>query len=89
MTEEVKPKARKARAVLPPNLYSGAYLLAQLLAVPKNNFILITVTEDGTRIYKYGGKFYTVPRFEQKPVNGYNWELIGRSRSRDMYVAIS
>lgn len=86
--ETEKPKARKGRVYLPPNLYSGAFLLSLQLMKHKSEFIPTEATSsERIKVYCNGGKFYTVPRADHPPASGYNWQLLGRLRGRDMYVA--
>lgn len=87
MTTAILP-ARRGRIVLPPNLYSGAFLLAKHFSVPRNSFLRI----DGggafdERVYQRDGKYYTVPKVDELPVEWYNWRPLVRLHGRNMYVA--
>lgn len=76
------------RDSLPPNLYSGAYLLGQHFMLGRENFMPVAMTNTNrVKVYTWRGKFYTVPQVNASPEPGYNWEHIGRKRSRDLYEA--
>lgn len=82
------PPAAMPRDTLPPNLYAGAYLLGQHFMIGRQHFTPVATTgTNRVKIYTYKGKFYTVPQVDATPEPGYNWEHIGRKRSRDLYQA--
>ena len=90
-TEEIevtRPPARKARATLPPNLYSGSVILAEHFGVERARF---KPTDDTkallTKVYTYKGQFYTVPRVDHEPEPGYRWRFVAIRRTRNIFVA--
>lgn len=83
-------KARKGRESLPPNLYSGAFLLGRYFTMERKKFVPTEDTKnERVKIYTNGKKFYTVPPVGHEPLPGYNWHNVGRLHSRDIYVASS
>lgn len=75
------------RETLPPNMYSGAFLLSQFLTMSRGDFKLHSIVDGTTRIYTYSGRYYAVPFQRKEPPAGYKWRIIGRAKGRDMYMA--
>lgn len=87
--EKNKYPAKRGRAALPPNMYSGAYLISNLLSCPRPHVTLHKKMEDGLRIYQYKGTIYVAAWQDKEPpeIESYRWEQVGRLRQRDIFKA--
>jgi len=87
MEAVIKTKAKKGRTYLPPNLYSGAFLLGRHFGMDKASFVLFKEPACyPQKLYIRNGKIYTVPFVNEAPPKGYNWLSIGRLHGREMFV---
>lgn len=82
------PPMAMPRESLPPNMYSGAYIIGQHFCTSRYEVELLPESKgERVKIYRFRGAFYVVPFTGTEPPAGFRWEHIGRGRDRDIYMA--